>query len=78
MLAKTSRPSSTALVMLAKLSSVSTMSDASRATSVPGTAHGDAEVRGAQRGRVVDAVARDRDDLALLLQALDQPQLVLR
>ena len=40
-------------------------------------AHGDADVGGLDRGCVVDAVAGHGDDLALLLQGLDQQHLVL-
>ena len=54
------------------------MSDASRAASVPGAAHRDADVGVAQRGGVVDAVPGDRDDLAVVLEPLDKAQLVRR
>jgi hypothetical protein len=47
------------------------------ATSVPADAHGDADVGGLQRRRVVHAVAGDGDDLALLLQRLDDQHLLL-
>ena len=50
--------------MVAKLSSVSTMVAASRATSVPERAHRDADVGAPQRGGVVDAVAGHRHDVA--------------
>ena len=40
-------------------------------------AHGDADVGALQRRRVVHPVAGDRDDLAQVLQRLDQAQLVL-
>ena len=43
-----------------------------------GDAHRDADVRRLQRGRVVDAVAGHRDDPAVGLQRVDDPQLVLR
>ena len=41
-------------------------------------AHRDADVRLAQRGRVVHAVARHRDDVAAALERLDDAQLLLR
>ena len=40
-------------------------------------AHGDADVRGLERGRVVDAVAGHRHDLAARLQRPHDPQLLL-
>ena len=40
-------------------------------------AHGDADVGALQRRRVVHPVARDGNDLAQVLQGLDQAQLVL-
>ena len=40
-------------------------------------AHGDADVRRLQRGRVVDAVAGHGDDLAIGLQRIDDPQFLL-
>ena len=43
-----------------------------------GDAHRDADVGRLQRRRVVHAVARHRDDLAVRLQRVDDPQLVLR
>ncbi len=43
---------------------------------MPVDPHGDADVRLLQRGRVVDAVAGHRDDLAARLQGVDDPQLV--
>ena len=61
--------------MVAKLSSVSTIVEASRATSVPELAHGHADVGAAQRGGVVDAVAGHRDDVALGAQRVGDPQL---
>ena len=42
-----------------------------------GDAHRDADVGLLERGRVVDAVAGHRDDLAIALQRLDDAQLVL-
>ena len=41
-----------------------------------GDAHGDADVGGLERGRVVDAVAGHGDDMALALQRADDAQLV--
>jgi hypothetical protein len=70
MFRKTTRPSSTALVMLAKLSSARTMSEASRATSVPGLAHGHAQVRCLQGRSIVDPVPGDRHDVPLGLEPL--------
>ena len=64
--------------MVAKLSSVSTMVAASRATSVPDTPHGDADVGAAQRRRVVDPVAGHRDDVPLGAQRVGDAQLRLR
>ena len=42
-----------------------------------GDAHRHADVGGLERGRVVDAVAGHRDDRAVALERLDDPQLVL-
>ena len=42
-----------------------------------GDAHGDADIGGLERGRVVDAVAGHGDDVALALERADDPQLVL-
>ncbi len=39
--------------------------------------HGDADIRGGERGRIVDAVARHRDHPALALELFDQRALVL-
>jgi hypothetical protein len=58
------------------LSSASTISEASRAASVPFLAHGDADVGALERRRVVDAVAGHRDT-CLGLQRLHEAQLVL-
>ncbi|OIQ66640.1 hypothetical protein GALL_517880 [mine drainage metagenome] len=44
----------------------------------PRRAHGDADVRGAQRRSVVDAVAGHRDHMAPQLQGTCDPELVLR
>ena len=77
MFSKTARPSSTASTMLAKLSSRRTRSDASRATSVPGDAHRDADVGSSQRRRVVHAVAGDRHDAALALERRHDAQLLI-
>ena len=41
-------------------------------------AHGDADMGGLQRGRVVDAVAGHRDDLAIGLVGVDDAQLLVR
>ena len=71
-----SPPSSTAATMLAKLSSRSTISAACRATSVPVNAHRDADIGGAQRWRVVDAVTRGRHDRAMPLQRRHDAQLL--
>jgi hypothetical protein len=46
-------------------------------TSVPGDPHGDADVGLLHRGRVVDAVAGHRDDLAFLPEDVDQADLLL-
>ena len=46
--------------MPSSASLISTTSAVSMATSVPGGAHGDADIGGGQRGRVVDAVADHR------------------
>ena len=78
MLAKIARPSSTAATIEAKLSSASTMSAASFETSVPGDAHGDADVGLLQRRRVVDAVACHRHDRAGPPQRVDDAQFVFR
>ena len=48
------------------------------ATSVPAIAHRDADVRRLERGSVVDAVARHRDDPPVRVERVDDPQLVLR
>ena len=71
------RPQRTALTMLANESSSRTMSLASLATSVP-AAHRQADVRLVQRRGVVGAVAGDGDDVAVVLEQLDHPQLVQR
>ena len=42
------------------------------------TAHGDADVRGLERGRIVHPVARHGDDFTVGLQGLDDPHLLLR
>jgi hypothetical protein len=64
--------------MVAKLSSCSTMSAASRATSVPPRAHRDADGGLLDRRRVVDPVAGHRHDLAAIgLQRLHDAELVL-
>ena len=78
MFAKTARPSSIAATMLAKLSSSSTMSAASRATSVPlrPIAIPTSALRKCRC--VVDAVAGHRDDLTLVLQRADDAHLLLR
>jgi hypothetical protein len=77
MLSWTVRPSCTAATIEAKLSSSSTIPAASLAASVP-LRHGDADIGLLQGRRVVDAVARHSDDLALGLQGADDAQLVLR
>ena len=43
----------------------------------PGDSHGDPDIRGLERGGVVDAVTGHRDHLATSLQRLDDPELVL-
>ena len=75
---KTTRPSRTAWKMAAKLSSVTTMSEASLATSVPLRPMATPEVCGPQGRRIVDAVARDGHDLPVVHQLPDDPQLVVR
>ncbi len=65
-----------ALTMEAKLSSMSTMSDASLATSVPERPMEKPTSAARERGPVVGAVARDGHRLAGGAQALDQPLLV--
>jgi hypothetical protein len=71
------RPCSTAATMVAKSSSRSTRSAASRATSVPERPDADADVGGVQGGAVVDAVAGHGDDVASGLQGAGDAQLVL-
>ena len=71
------RPSSTALMIVEKLSSLRIMTAARLATSVP-AAHRDPDVGLLQRGRVVDAVAGHGDDLALAAEHVHQADLVLR
>ena len=78
MLANVARPCSIAATMVAKWSSSRTRSAASRATSVPERAHGDADVGLAQRRGVVHAVAGHRDDVASAAQGAGDAQLVLR
>ena len=78
MLANVARPCSTAATMVAKSSSSRTRSAASRATSVPERAHGDADVGLLQGRAVVDAVAGHGDDVAAGLQRPGDAQLVLR
>ena len=70
------RPSLTASTMVAKLSSVSVMSAAPFATSVPVMPIAQPMSAAFSGGRVVDAVARHRDDLTLLLPCLDDADLV--
>ena len=76
MLSPMRRPSAIAATIVAKSSSVRTIAAASRAASVPAAAHRDADVGAAERGRVVDAVAGDRHDVAVLLQLTDERELV--
>jgi hypothetical protein len=64
--------------MVAKLSSLSTRSEASRATSVPPRPHGDTDVRAAQGRCVVHAIAGHRDEVAGLLRDLHQLELLRR
>ena len=56
------RPSSTALTMVAKLSSVRIMGCGFLGGLGAGDAHGDADVGRLERGRIADAVARHGDD----------------
>ena len=77
MLAKMDRPSRTAVMIVAKLSSARIMSAASFVTSVPADAHGDADVGRLERRGVVHAVAGHGDDVAVSLEGVDDPQLVL-
>ena len=72
------RPSSTALTIVAKLSSVRIMTAASLDDVGAGDAHRHADVRLLERRRVVDAVAGHRRRRARALEHLDQPHLVLR
>ena len=72
------RPSRTASTMVAKLSSARIIFAASLVTSVPVTPMAIADVGGLQRRRVVDAVARHRDHVAVGLQRVDDAQLVHR
>ena len=53
------------------------MDDASRATSVPRPPMATPICGGLERGRVIDAVAGHRDDLAIGLQGLDDAQLLI-
>ncbi len=50
----------------------------SAARGIGGATHGNAAIGLAERRRIVDAVARHRNDVAALLQALDDFVLVLR
>ena len=68
---------STALTMVAKLSSVSTMSAASLVTSVPVMPMATPMSAGAAPRRVVHAVAGHGHDVAPRLERLDDPDLVL-
>ena len=77
MLTKVARPCSMPATMVAKWSSSSTRSAASRATSVPDPAHGDADVGLVQRRAVVDAVAGHGHDVTAGPQRPGDPQLVL-
>ena len=74
---RSSRPSSTASTIVAKLSSVSTMSAASLVTSVPVIPMAMPMSAALTAGRVVDAVARHRDHVAAGLPRVDDLQLVL-
>jgi len=75
MLSKMARPSSTALTMLAKLSSVKIMSAASRGHRCR-PCPWRCDVGGLERRRVVDAVASHRHDLAHRLERLSDAHLV--
>ena len=77
MLSKMPRPSSTALTIEAKLSSVSTMSDASLRHVGAGDAHGDADIGRLHGRRVVHAVAGHGHDFAAALPGPHNAQLVL-
>ena len=70
------RPSSIAATIVAKSSSVRTMSARLPRSFGSRAAHRDSDVGAAERGRVVDAVSCDGDDLAASLVRLDEPQLV--
>ena len=72
------RPSSTAAATVSKRSSCRTIGRCLLGDVGAAQAHGHADVRLLQRRGVVDAVAEHRDDLAALLQRLDDQQLVLR
>src|SRR5215218_2976320 len=77
MLSVIPRPSRIAAMIVAKSSSVRTRSEASRAAAVPALPI--ATPTSARRSAgVVDPVSRNRDDLAFLLQRLDEAQLVRR
>ena len=76
-LSNTPRPSSTAASIVAKSSSVSTMSAASLATSVPLASHRDTDVGLLQRGCVVDAVTGHGHDVAAGLETFDKSELLL-
>ena len=71
------RPSWTAATMLAKLSSVRIMSEASRVTSVPVCPMAMPMCGFPQGGRVVHAVSRHRDDVAARLPFPHDAELVL-
>ena len=76
-LSNTPRPSSTAASMVEKSSSVSTMSAASLATSVPPWPMATPMLALSQCGRVVDPVTGHGDDVPAGLQCLDETQLLL-
>ena len=78
MLSKMTRPSPTAPTIVAKLSSCSTMSAGVLGDVGARDAHRHADVGLLERRRVVDAVAGHRHDVAVALQRVDDPQLVLR
>ena len=77
MLSKTARPSSMALTMLAKLSSVRIMSAASLATSVPRDTHGHADIGDLQGRCVVHSVAGHGYDVPHALEHHSNTHLVL-
>ncbi len=72
------RPVATALMIVAKLSSVRIMRGGILADLGTGDAHRDADIRLLQRRRIIDTVSGHRDQFALTLPCFDDADLMLR